>query len=212
MSVRWCLQLRRNRKVFLEPVLDRIDNAFVPVEKPQYALVAYMRNSTGRFVESMRQEVHPDHDHLPAHITILPPRQLSGTEDQAMEMLRQEIPKLDAFSVRLGEVETFFPMTPTVFIRVAKSAHRIREMHDRLNIGPLESAENWPFMPHVTIVKMSELGQAQAALDESRRRWSHFAGSPDVEISELTFVREGEANRWIDLESISLRKPVPTTR
>ena len=201
---------RQADKLSLEPVQIHIHNAIVPVGKPKYALVAYVRNATGRFVESMRRELHPDHSHLPAHITILPPRYLSGTEEQALSMLRQEIPKLDAFSVRLGDVQTFFPTTPTVFIRVVRSAHRLREMHDRLNAGPLACGENWPFMPHLTIVKMPEPGQTQSALEQSRRQWGQFSGSPEVEISELTFVREGENNQWIDLEMISLRKPVPT--
>jgi len=179
--------------------------------KPQYALVAYVRNSTGRFIEHMRQEIHPDHTHLSAHITILPPRYLHGSEAEAMNLLRREIPKLDAFSVHLGEVETFFPITPTVFIRVARYAHRIREMHDQLNIGPLACDESWPFMPHMTIVKMPELSQTAAALSASRERWAEFSGSTEVEISELTFVRESENNQWIDLESMSLRKPVPAT-
>ncbi len=194
----------------LEPILERIHNADVPIT-PQYALVAYVRNATGRFVEGIRQELRPDHGHLPAHITILPPRYLAGSEAAALAMLRREVPKLDAFSVRLGEVETFSPRTPTVFIRVAHSAHRIREMHDHLNQGALQSGENWPFMPHLTIVKMPELSQIDQALAESRRRWAGFTGSTEVEINELTFVREGENNQWIDLGSVSLRKPVPAT-
>jgi 2'-5' RNA ligase len=139
----------------------------------------------------------------------LPPRYLAGPEADAVAMLRREVPQLDAFSVRLGDVETFFPTTPTVFIRVARFAHRIREMHDRLNTGPLRCNENWPFMPHLTIVKMPDPAQTSAALAESRRRWATHPGPPDVEICELTFVREGDNNQWVDLESFSLRKPVP---
>lgn len=176
---------------------------------PQYALVAYVRNAMGRFVEEMRRDLHPDHTHLAAHITILPPRTICGTEAEAIAELRRLIVQKDAFKVLLGEVETFHPTTPTVFIRVARAAHRIREMHDELNSGPLNCGEQWPFMPHMTIVKMPELWQTAGALASARKRWNAYSGPREIEISELTFVREGANNQWIDLETIALRKPVP---
>jgi 2'-5' RNA ligase len=172
---------------------------------PQYALVAYVRNSLGRFVESMRQELHPDHTHSPAHITILPPRRLAGSESEALEALRNELGQTEAFEVRLGDVETFYPTTPTVFIRVERFGHRIRDLHDRLNTGPMQCLENWPFMPHLTIVKMPEPQQTPAALKESRARWEHFDGSRAAQITELTFVREAENGQWVDIADFPLR-------
>lgn len=172
---------------------------------PQYALVAYIRNSLGHFVEDLRQELHPDHDHSPAHITILPPRPLCGTEAEAINLLRQVLSETEAFQVRLGEVETFYPTTPTVFIRVEHSAHRIRDLHDRLNILPLSCQENWPFMPHLTIVKMPEMAQTQSALNDSRKRWNHFKGKREAQIVDLTFVREAERGRWTDLVTFPLK-------
>jgi len=136
----------------------------MPPRPLQYALVAYVRNSLGKFVETLRQELHPDHSHSPAHITILPPRRLSGSEEDALRMLREELADTEAFQVKVGEVETFHPTTPTVFLRVERDAHRIRDLHERLNIGPLHCAEPWPFMPHLTIVKMPEAEQTQPAL------------------------------------------------
>jgi 2'-5' RNA ligase len=184
----------------------------VTEKAPQYALVAYVRNAMGRFVEEMRRDLHPDHTHLCAHITILPPRTICGTEADAIEELRKTISQQDAFKVVLGEVETFHPTTPTVFIRVARFAHRIREMHDALNSGPLNCGEQWPFMPHLTIVKMPAPEQTAGALDSARKRWGAYAGPREIEITELTFVREGANNQWIDLETIALRKPVAALR
>ena len=75
----------------------------MPLRPPQYALVAYVRNSLGKFVEAMRQELHPDHSHSPAHITILPPRALSGSEDEALGALRAALAETEAFQVKVGE-------------------------------------------------------------------------------------------------------------
>ena len=100
------------------------------MQNPRYALVAYVRNAVGEFVENLRQELHPDLPHLPAHVTILPPRCLPGGELAALETLEEVCSQAEPFEVTLGDVETFVPVTPTVFIRVAHAAYRL---HDGLN-------------------------------------------------------------------------------
>ena len=48
----------------------------------RYALVAYLHHPVGQFVEELRRELHPVIAHMPAHLTILPPRELRGTESR----------------------------------------------------------------------------------------------------------------------------------
>ena len=180
---------------------------------PQYALVAYVKHPVGEFVESLRRELHPELPHLPAHLTVLPPRYLSAAnkrttsppnEAAALEALGEMCRGVDPFEIVLGEVETFVPATPTVFIRVAHAAYRMRELHERLNSGILASREQWPYMPHLTIVKMPTQEQALRAFEIARERWSQYEGSPRIAVEELTFVREDENNTWVDLAPIPL--------
>jgi 2'-5' RNA ligase len=171
---------------------------------PRYALVAYVRNSVGEFVLKLRQELHPDLPHLPAHLTILPPRYLRGSELSALETLEDICSGVEPFEVVLGEAETFVPVTPTVFIRVAHAAYRMRELHDRLNTQALKCEEEWPYMPHLTIVKLAAEEQAQQAYLVARDRWAEYQGSRRISVRELTFVREEENNRWIDLAGVPL--------
>ena len=98
----------------------------------RYALVAYVQNQVGEFVEKLRKELHPALPHLEAHVTLLPPRYLQGTEAAAVDTLERYCPLAEPFEVSLGEVETFIPVTPTVFVRVAHAAYRMRELHDLL--------------------------------------------------------------------------------
>jgi 2'-5' RNA ligase len=175
-----------------------------PLSPPHYAVVAYVRNQVGHFVEDLRRELHPDHSHLAAHVTVLPPRRLSGSEQEAIDSLQEHSARFPSFDVRLGDVETFSPTTPTVFLRVERFAHRFRDLHEELNTGPLHCEEQWPYMPHLTIVKMPELSSAANALLKSRKRWGDYSGSKSAHIEELTFVREGENNQWIDLATIRL--------
>ena len=170
----------------------------------RYALVAYVRNSVGEFVESLRQELHPELPHLAAHVTLLPPRFLHGPESDALAMMEKVCQDVEPFEVSLGEVETFIPVTPTVFIRVAHAAYRMRELHDRLNVNGLECREQWPYFPHLTIIKMGAEDQAQEAYRVARTRWADFDDTRCIEIRDLTFVREQAQNRWEDIAAIPL--------
>ncbi len=175
------------------------------MKPPQYALVAYVRNSAGEFAENLRKELHPEHPDLAAHITILPPRCISGTETEALEQIADVCKKVEPFEVGLGDIESFIPMTPTIFIRVAHAAYRMRELHDHLNCGPLFFEEPWPYMPHLTIVKLSDPEAAQRATETARKSWAEYQGSRRVVVEELTFVRQGrDMFTWQDLAPIPL--------
>ncbi len=175
---------------------------------PHYALVAYVRHPLGDFVQNLRRELHPDLPHLPAHVTILPPRCLRPDahidERSVLHDLESACERVDPFEIVLGDVETFVPVTPTVFLRVEHAAYRLRELHDRLAVGALAYDEQWPYMPHLTIVKMGGEQSAMAAFEFARDRWKHYTGSRRVVIEELTFVRESQNSTWIDLASVRL--------
>jgi 2'-5' RNA ligase len=172
---------------------------------PLYALVAYVRNSVGRFVEQLRRDLHPEHPCLPAHVTVLPPRPLQATPEQAQRLIQEVCRGVEPFEVGMGDVETFAPSTPTVFIRVDHAAYRLRELHDMLNQGALQFDEPWPYMPHLTIVKLAEAEAAFRAAEISRQRWTRYNGSRHILIDELTFVCEGNGETsWIDLAPIRL--------
>jgi 2'-5' RNA ligase len=172
--------------------------------RQRYALVAYVKNPVGEFVESLRRELHPELPHLAAHVTLLPPRYLQGSEAAAVEEMEDLCRDVEPFEVSLGEVETFIPVTPTVFIRVAHAAYRMRELHDRLNVKALACQEEWPYMPHLTIVKMGAEEQAQNAYRVARSRWAEFDECRSIEVRDLTFVREESPNHWLDLAEIPL--------
>lgn len=175
---------------------------------PYYALVAYVRrNPVGEFVENLRRDLHPEHPELPAHLTILPPRLLTGSQDAAYRQIEEVCRDIKPFEVVMGDVETFIPITPTVFIRVAHAAYRMRELHDQLNKQALEYAEPWPYMPHLTILKLSDTDTARRAEELARQRWAQFQGSRRILLDELTFVRQGDTQySWVDLAPIPLGK------
>jgi 2'-5' RNA ligase len=173
------------------------------MQKPRYALVAYVRGPAGEFVENLRRELHPELPHLAAHLTILPPRPLQGTESSALQVLERVCSEEAAFEVHLGGVETFVPVTPTVYIRV-DGASRMCELHRKLNIEALEFQEEWPYIPHMTVVKMGGLQPAEVAYRTARERWAQYGGRRRILLEKLTFVREDAQHCWVDLAPVPL--------
>jgi len=169
----------------------------------RYALVTYVGNPVGEFVEQLRRELHPTMAHMAAHLTILPPRELTGTEAAALEFLEEACGQIVPFTVDLGDVETFLPTTPTVFIEVRRAAYRMRELHDQLSGRGLHCEESWPYIPHLTILKTETDEQARAACVVARERWAQFPGKRQVQIEELMFVREN-GDFWQDVAPVPL--------
>jgi len=179
------------------------------MESPYYSLVAYVSNPVGQFVENLRRELQPEQGDLPAHLTVLPPRRLVGLEHEAVDLIERVCRSVEPFEISLGEVETFLPVTPTVFLRVAHAAYRMRELHDRLNTGALHCNESWPYMPHLTIVRVEAAERAIAAFDVARRSWSDYRDTRHITVDRLTFVRQQDVG-WLDLAPVILgRHTVP---
>ncbi len=178
------------------------------MQKLRYALVAYVTGAAGEFVENLRRELHPELPHLAAHLSILPPRPLQGSESSALQVLERICREAQPFEVNLGNVETFIPVTPTVYIRVDHAASRMCDLHGRLNTEALAFHEEWPYIPHLTIAKMNAEQPAQRAYETARQRWASYTGSRRILLERLTFVREdptpGATNCWIDLAPVTL--------
>jgi 2'-5' RNA ligase len=170
----------------------------------RYALVAYVKSPVGEFVENLRRELHPDLPHLAAHLTFLPPRPLQGAESAALQTLERICGRVEPFEVTLGDMESFVPTTFTVYIKVAHGAARLEELHAQLNTQALAFAEEWPYVPHLTVGTMATKRAAEQALDTARLRWRQYSGSRRILLDRLTFVREDAPNCWIDLAPVPL--------
>ncbi|MGH9493784.1 MAG: 2'-5' RNA ligase family protein, partial [Candidatus Sulfotelmatobacter sp.] len=90
-----------------------------------------------------------------------------------------------------------------VFIRVETPAG-MNELHGKLNKEVLACKEDWPYIPHLTIAKMSSEQAARDAFEVARQRWEKYSGSRRVLLEKLTFVREDSQNCWSDLAPIQL--------
>jgi 2'-5' RNA ligase len=170
----------------------------------RYALVAYVTSPVTAFVESLRRELHPALPHHAAHLTLLPPRPLHGTESEALRTLARICGSVEPFELALGEIQSFAPTTWTVYIGIGQGASRMQELHRQLNQGTFAFAEEWPYVPHLTIAKMQTEEQAGHAVEIARQSWHRYVGSRRIVLDRLTFVREDAPNCWVDLAPVPL--------
>lgn len=170
----------------------------------RYAVVSYIQDPVGEFVRQMRDTLHPQLRHSAAHVSILPPRYLEGSESELLDAFERQCAAEVAFPVELGEIDTFEPVTPTVFLHVLAGAEPMQATHQRFNAGALGGKEDWPYVPHMTILKTMTFAQVADARATAQAQWARFAGSRVGWVQELTFVREGADQTWVDLATVRL--------
>lgn len=171
------------------------DNGYVRVN--QYALVSYIEEPLGSFLDRLRLRLAPEcRPH--AHVTILPPRPLCGPEEQAESVIRDISAEFQSFEVKLGNVE-LFEATEVIYIEVDCGARELRQMHQKLNTGATQFDEPFDFHPHITLAQKLPHERVAEALKQARELWSEWKGKVNFPVEELSFVQNTEQNRWLDL-------------
>jgi len=170
-----------------------------------YAVVAYVTGELGEFVDALRAELVPAQAHLRAHLTLLPPRPLQGTVEQARRTLERLCRQLKPVEVGFGEVGVFIPITPTVYLSITEGADDVRAMHDKLNTGEFVCYEALPYLPHLTVAALATNREAERTAEIVRRRWAEYKGPRETTITTLTFAVDAEnANSWDDIVTFPL--------
>lgn len=170
-----------------------------------YAVVSYISGDLGGFVDELRTELTPTQAHLRAHITLLPPRPLLGSLESASRTLEKLCRQLKPIEVIFGEVRSFEPISPTIYLSIEKGAELVVAMHDALNTAAFHSYEALPYIPHLTIAALATDNEVEHATRIARRRWAEYTGPRSTVMSELTFAVDPEmGNHWDDLASFPL--------
>ncbi len=178
----------------------------------QFALVSYLPDPLGAFLDRLRLELTPDcNPH--AHVTVLPPRPIdSGCELRKLTAFMEEEGRLSIpFEVTLGEIEVF-PVTNVVYLSLARGESQLRELHELFNSGALEFNCPFPYHPHITVAQDLNEEQSAALAAKARRRWKEYDGPRRFTVEWLSFVQNVAPGMWVDLARIPLAQPVCALR
>jgi 2'-5' RNA ligase len=167
-----------------------------------YALVIYIPDPLGRFLDDLRRELVPGcNPH--AHVSVLPPRPLPANWHLAGERVQAFTATRPPFPVELGEIR-MFPVTNVIYIEVTSGREELFAMHDGLNGGALAFDEPFVYHPHVTLAQEIPPGQVQTVHELAQRRWREFQGSRVFQADRAAFVQNTMGNCWIDLAECDL--------
>jgi 2'-5' RNA ligase len=179
-------------------------HCLVPAEERLnvFALVIYIADPLGRFLDDLRRELAPDYNPH-AHVSVLPPRPLAVDWTEASEQARALTEGWTPFDVELTEI-SIFPVTNVVYLEVGKGAAELKSMHGAMNTGPLGFKEPFLYHPHVTLGQEIPPAQVAEVHELARKQWREFRGDRTFRADRTTFVQSTLRNCWIDLAEYSL--------
>ncbi len=167
-----------------------------------FALVIYIPDPLGRFLDDLRRELAPDcNPH--AHVSVLPPRPLGVDWREASEQARALAEECRCFDIELNGLK-MFPVTDVVYIELGNGASELHALHAAMNSGALEFEEPFIYHPHVTVAQEIPRGDLAAVHEFARRRWNEYRGPRRFRVERAVFVQNTLDNRWIDLAEYCL--------
>lgn len=175
-------------------------NGMHPVN--QFALVIYIPDPLGRFLDNLRRELAPDC--VPhAHVSVLPPRPIARPWQLVCEEARARAEEFAPFDVEPGDLNVFEP-TEVVYLELVRGSDEFRRMHAALSRGNLEFDEPYVYHPHITLAQEIPHEDLPAVVEMARRKWREYNGRRWFRAEKVTFVQNTSRNRWLDLAEFSL--------
>ena len=168
-----------------------------------FAAVFYASGPLAEFLDELRVELEPSHPAPRSHVTVLPPRCLNTSTDDALQQLREQSNEFHKFEVMLGGVHSF-EGTNVVYLSIANGFHDLHRIHRRLNQNALQFAEPYPYHPHITLAQGLPAEQVKDVVARARGRWDDYRGPRYFPCHSMYFVQGTSDSKWIDLAEVRL--------
>ena len=173
----------------------------------QFALVAYIPDPIGRFLDRLRLELTPG-CRPRAHVTILPPRPLHHELAETVHQIDEKLKLAEPFRIELGEIE-IFRMSYVVYLGLARGTEQMCALYRALNCGCLEYQEPFPYHPHITLAQNITAEEAPRLVEIARERWADYRGPRGFDVSVMSFVQHVAPSIWADVAALPVGAPVP---
>jgi 2'-5' RNA ligase len=190
-----------------------MDRSFSGERVDLFALVAYLPQPLAGFVDALRHELDPG-CRLRAHLTLLPPRELTCGAEPAAQAIQRVLEHARSFRVALEEVK-IFPGSEVVHLAIGDGLEPILDLHAQLHQGRCKAPELWRYQPHITLAQGLEPAAVRPAFELATRRWYEYSGFRSFAVDQLTFVKrtlesEEAPHRdcWVDLKTWELPSTV----
>lgn len=172
-----------------------------------FALVTYIPDPLGKFLDDLRLDLVPSCDPH-AHVTLMPPRFLPSTEELAWQHILEQTSHIPAFELEALDI-CVFPKTNVIYIELGEGRDTLIDLHSALNRDALAYDEPYPYHPHITLAQELPPDTVESVAAAARQAWASAPFSRRFAVERLTFVRNIGCNRWLDLNVVELRQPIP---
>lgn len=138
-------------------------------------------------------------DVVPTHVTLLAPTQVQNDQlEQVEKHLADAAAGVAPFPVHLRGTGTFRPVSPVVFVALARGISEVELVADAVRSGMLDVPLTYPFHPHVTVAHDVPEPALEAAFDEL----AGFECSFDV--ASFSLYRHDPTDGWVPGSSFAL--------
>lgn len=167
-----------------------------------YALVVYVPDPLGRFLDDLRRALVPDcNPH--AHVSVLPPRPIPGDWQVAREQVRATTANWAPFDIELTHIGVF-PMTNVVYLELGKGSAEMHDLHAAMNADALSFEEPFAYHPHITLAQEIPGDDVHTIRNRATEIWESFGGPRHFRAERTTFVQNTMGSCWVDLAEYAL--------
>jgi 2'-5' RNA ligase len=141
---------------------------------------------------------------IPTHITLVPPTDVADSDVEAVHAHLATVAESQArFPIELRGTGTFRPVSPVVFVTLARGIGGCERLADAIRRGPLDLELVYPYHPHVTIAHHLD----DAALDQAYEDLAGF--SCDFDVRNFHLYEHDETVGWSPTSAFHLADPTP---
>jgi 2'-5' RNA ligase len=136
---------------------------------------------------------------IPPHVTLLPPTDVGGDELAVISKhLRAVAANADPFEIHLRGTATFRPVSPVVFVALARGISHCEMMASAVRTGPLAVDLHFPYHPHVTVAH----NLADEALDRAFGELSDYEAA--FPVTAFGLYEHRPDGHWVEQRSFPL--------
>jgi 2'-5' RNA ligase len=149
----------------------------------------------------------PDLAQVPPHITLVLPINVRTEDvDAAITLVRDAAAAEQPIDVVIGPLETFYPVTPVLYLRVSgPGLDAITRLRDALDNGPLAQELTHPFVPHVTL----DSNASDAAIAGAQASITRYV--EHVHLDTITVLEQNDEDKvWRPIADAPLGVAPPT--
>jgi len=146
-----------------------------------------------------RRAGDPQAEKIWPHVTLLPPTLITTSDMEKVEdHLAAAASAFAPFAMHLAGTGTFRPVSPVVFIQIARGLSECELLEKAIRCGPLSRDLDFPYHPHVTVAQDVE----EESLDRVYDGLSDFIAR--FVISQFTLFERGPEGGWVQRRHFAL--------